>query len=1363
MHENDERRESQPDRPEASQEPLPAEVRAEKVTAPPTGDGDGGGAELSDESDAQDQGNLDGATTEDHTDGVREEEAPPLGDFREEGTGILFQNDRTTSDSLLQIGQVFVEISARQAHLFTVPNEFLERAREVFVPPVGLSAQRERELLASPGRIFVVHGPQLSGKLTTCLHLAMMLREKERARKILFYRHPLEGSIPLVHHAQTISLPENAVLIPEKSLEDEVGGVDRWDLSLHSILEERKSYLLLRTEGPIRRFGDSHATWIDGRVEDLEAVFEKHLEYYFRQKFGDWHSETDFVQQWKNRWTDVSDLLDYPSQVDRFCSLLGELQVDVERKDLRLIAKEASRPPAVAPGETLTWFRKLKPNHRLFALLLSLFQGLPRDLVEDIYVKSVICLRDGGVANLCDPRELSFRDLLEAVKASEQGVFGDQAKEDGGEGGILFDDRLSGEMALLEVGNHLPLLRSLRDPFIEMIERYSDAEYWQVRKALAEALGRIYAWRFSELFATVDRLVQSPFLGAQVMAGNVLGLAFGSDPRVLLARERKLDTWIESGDPEQMFIAGAALWRVFDSFSSRTTNEKVLTSEEKTQNALFRILFKLIKHSGRFSNDSRKKAMRIAKETSSNARRAQHRFHEIIWGWRQKNLASVAYALRMIVRVDPAVVVRHIRKWSQEEEQKESLRTALSLATEQIFLQEAGVRGLPSMDRLGHLVDLVRFVFSSVSEHRETLEPMMRTLAAWCKEKEPRECVERILLEIANGADRSASQALRVAIAEYWLEESDAEVQKLGTALISRSVAIEGFPSELPEVNRCLLLVDASAEAFNMDAPKFVAHLKQLLEAVVDVVVFPLGSTEALKESADGSTLLTQPIVSARPRLMMPALELQEMAKVSSVLALSWGDIVDLEDSLSSSWASRLLVATTDSKRDRSGKESQIVLSMDGRISDSDLAAIELQLNLLRARQLAAMPPILWRSHLAERLRVDLDDRSALERALQKKVAALGDPKSIAEPSASRLILCALLWLGLEDITACCSLLERWLPEDARSEDSQPSSGSLLRVFGEAGSCMLFRLFACADPLPRPESHSTLFSLADRLVDLGWSSVSVVLFALRCWLEDEGWRTRLMGGEHRDWLQIWLGRVAERHHTELNGFLEYWRAPLESRLLPQAGAPPAAVLALADEMALKIALARSAPLPPLSEGRWYGVIVVGSDCDDEPLRWKLSELATQVVEQGKRQWNDLVWLVYRCGRSRPTIIVNQEDVDQAGSPERLFRKDEAQHPELLVPLLSLHNPALVRFVLLLQTRPILDELDLASTAWPGLLHAYSVPELEARVRRTLTWEKSEVKKETEQKARFIIQELVRSHPLQSTLADSSDARDNSRQ
>jgi len=1359
MPEHDEEIEPQPDQPEA---PLPAEVQSEEVTAPPAGDRDGGGdggeTEPAAELDAQGQGISDESATEDHTDELRDEEALLSGDSPEEGARTLFQNDRTISDSLLQIGQLSVEISARQAHLFTAPNALLERAREVFVPPVGLSAQRENELLASSGRIFAVYGAQFSGKLTTCLHLAMTLREKVKARKILFYRHPLEGSIPLVHHAQTISLPDYAVVIPEEPLEDEVAGMDRWDLSLHSILEERKSYLLLRTDDPIR-FVDRRVTWIDSRVEDLETVFAKHLAYYLRQRFGDRNSEAiDFVQQWKSRWTDVSDLLEYPSQVDRFCSLLVEQKIDIKREDLRLIAIDAAWPPAVAPGETLEWFRKLKPNQRLFALLLSLFQGLPRDLVEEIYVKSVICLRDDGVANLQDPRELSFRDLLEAVKASEKGLVGDQAEEEGGgDGGILFDRRLFGEVALLEVENHLPLLRSLRDPFIKMIERYSEAEYWQVRKALAEALGRIGAWRFDELFAIVDQLVRSPFLGAQVMAGSVLGLAFGSDPHVLLARGRKLDAWIESGDPEQMFIAGTALWRVFDSFSSRTKSEGGFASEEKIQCALFRILLKLVERAGRFSEEARAKAMRIAKETSGNSRLAEHRFHEIIWGWRQKNIASVAYALRMIARVAPAVVVRHIKTWNQEKERTNNLRIALSLATEQIFLQEAAGRGLPAMDRLNHLVELVKFIFSSLTEHRRAVVPMMRALANWCRETEARKCVERHLLEIANGADRAASQALRVAIAEHWLEETDPEVQKLGKALISRSVAVEGFPSELPGVNRCLLLVDASLEAFNLEAPKLATYLRQLLEAVVDVTVFPLGSTEPLREGVDGEALGAQPIVSARAKLMMPALELQEMARVSSVLALSWGDIVDLEDSLSSSWAGRLLVATAGSKKDHSGKASQIVLSMEDRFSDSDLVTIELQLNLLRARQLAAMPPILWRSHLTEDLRVDLDDRGALEKELRVRIAALQDPESMAKPSASRLILCALLWLGLEDLSACCSLLKRWLPQEDRSKDSALFPASLLRVFGEAGACMLFRLFACADPFPHPESHSILFSLADRLVDLGWSSLSVVLFALRCWLEDENWRSSLISGEHRSWLQTWLGRVAETHHGELNAFLEVWRAPLESRLFTRAGAPPAAVLARADEMALKIALARSAPLPPLSKGRRYGIIVVGSDCDAEPLRWCLSELAARVVKQGKGIWEDLVWLVYRCGRSRPTIIVDvsEEEVDRTGYPGLLFRGDEGQYPELLVPLLTLHDPALVRFVLLLHTLPILDELDLALSPWPRLLHAYPALEVEARVRRRGTREGPEVEKEVEQRARFILQELVRSHSHQSTASDSS--------
>ncbi len=59
------------------------------------------------------------------------------------------------------------------------------------------------------------------------------------------------------------------------------------------------------------------------------------------------------------------------------------------------------------------YFQSLPANHKLYALLAALFDGVDRLFLDELYSILVLVLRQQGLMRLRDPRELGRDDLLE--------------------------------------------------------------------------------------------------------------------------------------------------------------------------------------------------------------------------------------------------------------------------------------------------------------------------------------------------------------------------------------------------------------------------------------------------------------------------------------------------------------------------------------------------------------------------------------------------------------------------------------------------------------------------------------------------------------------------------------------------------------------------------------------------------------------------------------------------------------------------------------------------------------------------------------------------------------------------------------
>lgn len=1224
--------------------------------------------------------------------GEEQDEEPEAGegidgeeDDRSGSPSASFWNEDIQAKLLVQVGQIFGnDDQTRMPHLVQVDRTTLERVERLYVPPTSLGPGKMEGQIKGGARTFLVHGPHQGGKRSVALHLANLLRQRFDQPPVRLVRQPLEGFVPFHYFVASRSFRSKTIYVVEESFRgDPRDGVDPEEVEaassreLQALLEKRESWLILCSEQVPDAIREAGVPLLAVTSHDRKQILERHLEEYTSgpdKLFADMQG----VDRLLEHWDALAHLLTNPGQIDAFCRRVSELPPEADRQAILACAARASRR---GQDDLRRRFLILDANQRLYAMLLSLFQGLPRYRVEEIYVDAATHLRQQGIQGLADPRESGLDELMSAAGAAEQETTsGDGGETAGGDRGVFFADRAAGEEALRQVDNHLHLLHSLGDVLERLIIRYAAKEHWRFRRSLAEALGRVGGWRFSEVWVRVNRLAAQDQDGARVVVGSIMGQAFSCDPDAYSQGKGRLREWIESGDPQKMFVAGASLWRVYESVG-RGAGPEQDRRVRKIRQGLLEILDELVTR----SRDS-------------------------------GTLSCAVHALHQIARIDPAGAVERLKSWDRDLADPRrhaprvdparlgKLQAVLVGTVTRIF--EHGSRDvLPPIGHVDFLLELVSLVLSSPRLQPGPIEPMVRCLAHWSREARRREKVAAQLVlhfDRPPRPDRRSGGLLRIALSREWLSHEVEEVRRLGLALVTHSLAVVGFPCDLPGGRRGLVLVDTSREGLGNGAATVASNLVKVLRAAVDVELLHLGRCDPPMVGDDPLDPQWLQRTRPRPPLVMPLLDDRKPEDVSFVLVLSWQPVVDLEEARSSPWRDHLVVIQPRRDDETAAdplaeglEHGLLTLPSQGKLDDATLAWLDVVLHVRRVDLMSRLEPARWHDHVARALAVDPGDAAALDRVLRDRIRSLDEPGTLADSTASRWILGTVLWRALERPGEVFSLLDRWLDDPSER----------VKVMGEAGVCMLFRLFATSGEVPAPSTHNRLLELAARLAPTSWNSVVLALAALNRWLEEESWK-KWFRGPGRETVADWIRNAASAHGGAMRELVQELGSLEQFGLAGTTEERPSEVRELTDRILLQAALAGNVPLPELEEGSAYGVLVLGSGQKHPESLRRLRGLALRLLERAGNRLTGVTWLIFRCGRSQLLLVDDpgepQERVESL-SPDVLAEP----WPQLLNPLVLTLHPDRVRFLLLLQTGPILDADDLAGGRWDGRILAYS--------------------------------------------------------
>ena len=208
------------------------------------------------------------------------------------------------------------------------------------------------------------------------------------------------------------------------------------------------------------------------------------------------------------------------------------------------------------------------PNHaKLIGLLSCLLEGIEKVTIENLLIESVEKLRAQGFGWISDVRELGLREVWSLLRATP------------GIPHVYFEQKSIRDELEWQVENRYLLLWSVMQPIAADAARESLwREDVRARAVLGAAIGWLGIWdavRFRTALEgwahARDYLSEEP----DNAMGSLPGYAFVenllSDPiqgrvRVL----RILSEWISSHDPDLMWAAGAAIWRLYQAALSKT-------------------------------------------------------------------------------------------------------------------------------------------------------------------------------------------------------------------------------------------------------------------------------------------------------------------------------------------------------------------------------------------------------------------------------------------------------------------------------------------------------------------------------------------------------------------------------------------------------------------------------------------------------------------------------------------------------------------------------------------------------------------------------------------------------------------------
>jgi len=954
------------------------------------------------------------------------------------------------------------------------------------------------------------------------------------------------------------------------------------------------------------------------------------------------------VEAARQGWKLVEPYLKKPVQIERFCYKLGELRSGNEK--LEPLAREAAYIGQTSVRQT---FGKLGENQQLYALLAVLFDGIERAALDDFYALAVQHLRAEGVSTLRDEREIGLDDILEQIRARES-----ETRQ------VEIEDAELREEVLRQARNHRRLLHSLAKPLLALCVEHSAPEHWELRRAIGAALGRLGALEkrgLEPISEVLDALADHPEGGVASVAGFVLAQLCRDAPQLRGDVLARLDAWVRSGDPDRMWAAGAAVWRIFDEMvPARETGDEKRAGDwhDRTLGVLATLI---------------RRADRIARGDAS---------WEELELWTQENLRCAFFALERIAGTSPLSAAGKLAEWLRGKP-GDRVQEIAQFVCASVLAQAAVERRGPVPEHLAWL-QLIEPLLSLTPDLAEAGDALMAALANWSRWSRPGAGPDPLfekLLAAANRLSGAAAKSLRSGLVRHWLTSEDGEVRRRGRALLLRSHAMEGFPRRNLCRRRGVVALDASPAALAEPGDqRFALQLLEVAGCYVDAAPGHLGGTRIRRGTA--AVLGAGDLRSAfpRPRLLLPLVEgaPDEPSETAVVLVLTWGPLLDLADGEDQPWWPPLIVSVGEWGRrpeaDEAPQESAAPRLRPVPLTpDLDGVVAEIIQRLNAASRESGREPLLavpdWQ---------ELDTPDRLE----------GSDGAPAPPDRAARIIAAVLEQSAAELSAGLTKVRGWL--------DGPTAGDLPVRLGHAALRALFRFHAEPSQRPSDADKETLLRLAFRLSPSDQGAAETVLDTVLAWMDEPAWAGQIVRGGDLSfaWMR-WFESLIPHQARALGS----WLAAAESRHSGDEERDAASRRVL-QWLRFRLSLGAGAALPGLDgEGRGYGVFLLDAAASEPSRGDRLARLTTDLL--GHARLREIPLLIFRMGQKAPLAVPGEKL-----EPEAVMPAAGSRLPRLLGPILEALPHERILFALVLSAGAALDAGDWEDGPWASRIRLY---------------------------------------------------------
>ena len=1157
------------------------------------------------------------------------------------------------------------------------------RNAKTFVPPnEGFTNFLDKaEKLVETDRIFVIAGTENSWNWTCALKLGEKLAELENdalhdTTDIVYYMPGDRKRWSLLEIADHKNVGQRPLVCVVKSAFEE--GIDREELStqtceaLTAELRTKKLFLVLTTGLSNDSLSALSAPVVSSTPgsPDFRTLLDRHLEYY--------NCEDPIIEAAGNAADELLGIVG-GFDLDRIDALAKQLRAETDLADpdenRQMVVKTASSLKRVRRSRLqLNWFAQLSKNVQLYAMLAFLFEGIESATLDEIYIRSVILLRESGIENLKDPRENGFDDILAHLGCQPWA-----------NSFVEFSDQALRDQLKEQIRNFRYLLWDLLKSLLELVEEYKAPQYWAFRRKLGGAIGRI-AVGFNEYETRVDGILEKLLSNSSGGVVSVCGYAFEqvcAAPDGWKYASGRLRHWILSGDPQKMWAAGLAIWRIYSGIGSSVGERNTHIAEQDSRREdLEKLIESLAGNLGNFNTETRLAAYleSRAKDDNASEENVKSGMLEILTKLAARNFDAVVNATVHMAEEKPDRMALLLERWLMEENDN-NLHPIASIALTTIFESYRRRNIGPALSDESELAALVRVAMLT---DFHTLKVMLEAFENWMRHPTWRVRVHRTVLATVNRSDNSARRRLVLALHDTWLQKADRNAVQVARAIAARATLLCGKPILPTRIGTGSILLDCSNEAeFQGVLRRIASCLFERLGVQAKVNFFRMGESDPIQTvdgylSAEKMASRTSP-----PPLCLPILENEaDKAPAFSVILLHDPKRSDIVDASCLGWQERLVVGRIpSSKPDEEedscipGRESNPDVLIGGDHQDYIDAVTEI------SRRIDARIRIALENAPLARIQDDSPSPDFIKH-FNKNAEAMDDIETSNHPGdLVGKIFEDIITHSASNLQNCINLARGWIEDENRAK----------RVLGLACTSLLFARHD--GPTGNQSVRKQLAELFGPLARHGGDGIMMVVSILQRWAKDSPDPPLFLSSidDDRRILRRFIGGLDESGTRYLVDKVSAWKNPDKCDI------------SLADKLFGLVSRIPHRPIPTLEKGRVYCLLAVDATSPLQFGRKRIESLLNTLIASTGSSFPDQCQIALGClGSDKITIVTPGDEKVFSSIPRPRYSL-----PPLIGPLLSRFGDNSLGTVVIIANRHLLDWEDCIHSELRDLICLYA--------------------------------------------------------